>query len=70
MPKKIRELKEMLLKAGFIERPGKGSHTNWTHPDYAGRVTIAGKDGSDAKRYLEKEVKQAIEIVKRKQQDG
>ena len=70
MPKKIRELKEMLLKAGFIERPGKGNHTNWTDPDDAGRVTIAGKDGSDAKRYLEKEVKQAIEIVKRKQQDG
>ena len=60
----------MLLKAGFIERPGKGSHTNWIHPDYDGRVTIAGKDGSDAKRYLEKEVKQAIEVVKKKQKDG
>ncbi len=70
MPKKIRELKEMLRKSGFAERPGKGSHTNWTHPDYAGRVTIAGKDGSDAKRYLEKEVKQAIAKVKRKGQDG
>ncbi|WP_322743355.1 type II toxin-antitoxin system HicA family toxin [Sphaerospermopsis aphanizomenoides] len=32
MPNKIRELKKMLKKAGFIERPGKGSHTNWTHP--------------------------------------
>jgi predicted RNA binding protein YcfA (HicA-like mRNA interferase family) len=39
----------MLRKSGFAERPGKGSHTNWTHPDYGGRVTIAGKDGSDAK---------------------
>ena len=56
----------MLLKAGFSERPGKGSHTNWTHPNYRGRVTIAGKDGSDAKRYLEKEVEKAIEQVKRK----
>lgn len=56
----------MLRKSGFTERPGKGSHTNWTHPDYAGRVTIAGKDGSDAKRYLEKEVERAIEQVKRK----
>jgi predicted RNA binding protein YcfA (HicA-like mRNA interferase family) len=70
MPKKIRELKQMLLKSGFIERPGKGSHTNWTHPDYAGRVTIAGKDSADAKRYLEKEVEKAIEQVKRKEQDG
>ena len=70
MPKKIRELKQMLRKSGFVERPGKGSHTNWTHPDYVGRVTIAGKDGSDAKRYLEKEVNQAIEEVKRKRKDG
>lgn len=43
MPKKIRELKQMLRKSGFAERPGKGSHTNWTHPNYAGRVTIAGQ---------------------------
>ncbi len=70
MPKKIRELKQMLKKSGFIERPGKGSHTNWTHPDYPGRVTIAGKGGSDAKRYLEKEIEQAIAKVKRKRQDG
>ena len=70
MPKKIRELKQMLQKSGFDERPGKGSHTNWTHPNYRGRVTIAGKDGSDAKRYLEKEVERAIEQVKRKGQDG
>jgi predicted RNA binding protein YcfA (HicA-like mRNA interferase family) len=70
MPKKIRELKQMLRKSGFVERPGKGSHTNWTHPNYRGRVTIAGKDGSDAKRYLENEVEKAIEQVKRKGQDG
>jgi hypothetical protein len=27
VPKKIRELKAMLRKAGFSSRPGKGSHT-------------------------------------------
>ena len=70
MPKKIRELKQMLRKSGFTERPGKGSHSNWTHQDYAGRVTIAGKDSSDAKRYLKKEVERAIEQVKRKGKDG
>jgi predicted RNA binding protein YcfA (HicA-like mRNA interferase family) len=52
MPKKIRELKQILRKSGFTERPGKGSHTNWTHPDYCGKVTISGRDGSDAKRFL------------------
>jgi predicted RNA binding protein YcfA (HicA-like mRNA interferase family) len=70
MPKKIRELKEMLRKAGFEQRQGKGSHTNWTHPDYAGKVTIPGKDGTDAKRYLEKEVERAIDEVERKKKDG
>jgi hypothetical protein len=28
MPKKIRELKSILMKAGFTYRPGKGSHTD------------------------------------------
>ena len=67
MPKKIRQLKKMLQKAGFQQVPGKGSHTNWIHPLYSGKVTISGKDSKDAKSYQEKEVKQAIEEVKRKQ---
>jgi predicted RNA binding protein YcfA (HicA-like mRNA interferase family) len=64
MPKKIRELKQMLLQAGFTELQGKGSHTNWIHPLYVGKLTISGKDGADAKRYQEKEVQQAIKEVK------
>ncbi|MEM8638324.1 MAG: type II toxin-antitoxin system HicA family toxin [Cyanobacteria bacterium P01_G01_bin.54] len=51
MPKKIRELKQMLRKLGFKEVPGKGSHTNWIHPLYAGKITISGKDSSDANSY-------------------
>jgi predicted RNA binding protein YcfA (HicA-like mRNA interferase family) len=61
MPQKIRELKSLLLKAGFTYRPAKGSHTFWTHellPEAP--ITIAGKDGDDAKPYLEKEVKQRL----------
>ncbi len=56
MPKKIRELKSLLLQAGFTCRTGKGSHTNWYHPLLSGRVTISGKDGKDAKEYQEKDV--------------
>ncbi|WP_196516551.1 type II toxin-antitoxin system HicA family toxin [Nostoc sp. WHI] len=41
MPKKIRELKSLLLQAGFTYRPGKDSHTNWYHLLIPGRVTIA-----------------------------
>ena len=70
MPKKIRELKKMLKKAGFSQRTGKGSHTNWFHPFYSGRITISGKDGADARDYQEKEVFQAIkEVEKRREND-
>ncbi|MBE9206503.1 type II toxin-antitoxin system HicA family toxin [Nostoc sp. LEGE 06077] len=69
MPKKIRELKQMLRQVGFKELPGKGSHTNWIHPLYAGKITVSGKDGADAKRYQEKEIKQAIEAVESSKQD-
>jgi predicted RNA binding protein YcfA (HicA-like mRNA interferase family) len=68
MPKKIRELKQKLLQAGFRELPGKGSHTNWIHPLYTGKLTVSGKDGSDAKPYQEKDVQQAIREVEEKQQ--
>ncbi|MBF2009534.1 type II toxin-antitoxin system HicA family toxin [Chlorogloeopsis fritschii PCC 9212] len=69
MPKKIRELKQMLRQAGFTELPGKGSHTNWIHPLYTGKLTISGKDSADAKRYQEKEVQQAILEVEEKHED-
>lgn len=68
MPKKVRQLKQILRQAGFTELPGKGSHTNWIHPFYSGKLTIAGKDGSDAKPYQEKDVQQAIQEVEAKQQ--
>lgn len=60
MPKKIRELKSLLLQAGFTYRTGKGSHTNWFHPLLPGRITISGNDGSDAKPYQEKDVNNAL----------
>ncbi|MGK7944943.1 MAG: type II toxin-antitoxin system HicA family toxin [Microcystaceae cyanobacterium] len=51
----------ILLKAGFTYRQGKGSHTIWTHPLLPNEpVTIAGKDGNDAKQYLEKQIKKRL----------
>jgi predicted RNA binding protein YcfA (HicA-like mRNA interferase family) len=64
MPKKIRELKQILRKSGFNEIAGKGSHTNWTHPYYIGKLTISGQDSADAKRYQEKDVNLAIQEIK------
>ncbi len=54
MPKKIRELKAALRKAGFECVRVRGSHERWNHsalPELP--ITLAGKDGKDAKPYLE-----------------
>lgn len=63
MPKKIRELLSVLKKQGFVDRGGKGSHRNLIH-DQGIRITISGKLGSDAKRYQERAVEEAIRRVK------
>jgi len=63
MPKKIRELMAELSRAGFTWRPGKGSHTVWSHPKLDGSLTLSGNDGDDARAYHEKNVKKAIKEV-------
>ncbi len=64
MPKKIRELKAILRKAGFSSRPGKGSHTVWEYPGLVATFTLAGNDGDDARPYQEKKVRQILEKLK------
>jgi len=65
MPRKIRELIAALEKQGFVNRGGKGSHRNFTHPRVARPVTIAGDAGDDAKMYQERAVKAAIAEARR-----
>jgi predicted RNA binding protein YcfA (HicA-like mRNA interferase family) len=60
MPKKIRELKGILLKAGFESKPAKGSHSKWNHPLLKDMIIISGKDSADAKVYLERQVQEAL----------
>lgn len=62
MPGKIRELIRDLKKAGFVDRGGKGSHRNYTHPQGA-KITLSGKSSHDAKRYQERDVEKAIREV-------
>ncbi|MEH2347037.1 MAG: type II toxin-antitoxin system HicA family toxin [Nostoc sp.] len=69
MPKKIRELKSLLLQAGFTYKPAKGSHSKWIHPQLPKAIIIAGKDGSDAKPYLEKQVNAALEELNKIKED-
>ena len=69
MPKKVRELKAMLRRAGFFWRPGKGSHTVWEHPMLSGSLTIAGRDGDDAHSYQEKQVKDVLRKLRELQDE-
>ena len=63
MPRKVRQLIADLKKAGFVDRGGKGSHRNFTHPKGL-RVTISGGVGDDAKQYQERDVRRALDAVK------
>lgn len=60
MPRKIRELILELTKAGFVLKPGKGSHRKLTHPN-GPVVIISGSPGDDAKPYQEKDLRKALD---------
>lgn len=67
MPRKIRELKADLRKAGFIQRAGKGSHTVWQHPNLPeDPMTISGHDGDDAQPYQEKDIRDRLRKLKQR----
>lgn len=63
MPRKVRQLIADLEKVGYVNRGGKGSHRNFTHPKGL-RVTISGASSDDAKHYQERDVKRALNAVK------
>jgi predicted RNA binding protein YcfA (HicA-like mRNA interferase family) len=67
MPRKVRELKRDLKRAGFrlLKQRGKGSHTVWTHPNVPDDVVLSGADGDDAFEYQEKHVQRAIAMSRR-----
>jgi predicted RNA binding protein YcfA (HicA-like mRNA interferase family) len=66
VPRKIRQLIKELKKAGFeqVSGAGKGSHRKFVQDRFPGAVTLSGKEGTDAKQYQEREVKNAIEKIK------
>jgi predicted RNA binding protein YcfA (HicA-like mRNA interferase family) len=64
MPRKVKEIIRDLIRAGFIDRGGKGSHRNFRHP--AGvHITISGGTGEDVKPYQEKALSKALQEVKK-----
>jgi len=62
MPRKVRQLIADLERAGFVNRGGKGSHRNFTHPN-GPRLTLSGNSGDDAKHYQELEIRRKIAAV-------
>ena len=69
MPRKKRQLKSDLRKAGFHERSdrAKGSHSYWYYPMFSDIVVIiSGHDGDDAKPYDEKNVRDAIAEIRKR----
>lgn len=64
MPKKIRELRAQLRKAGFIRDRTTGSHSIWYHQSLPTPVNLSGKDGDDAQHYQEKDVREAIAALR------
>ena len=48
-----------------MKNSGKGSHRKYVHPLFKGAVTLSGKAGDNSKHYQEKQVRRAIEEVKK-----
>ena len=64
MPRKIRQLKAELHRAGFREVTRRRSHTKWRHERLPNvRVVLSGNDGDDAGRYQERDVDIALRML-------
>lgn len=65
MPRKLRELRADLRRAGFVLHRTRGSHTMWKHPLLRGiGAVLAGQDSAGAKQYQEDEVRRALEAAR------
>jgi predicted RNA binding protein YcfA (HicA-like mRNA interferase family) len=64
MPRKIRQLKADLRKAGAQQTSQRGSHTKWKHPLMVAEVVIlSGRDGDDADFYQEQDVRTFLQLI-------
>ena len=64
LPRKIRQLKADLRRAGASVVRQRGSHATWEHPAIPGvLVELAGHDGDDAQAYQERDVRDALRRI-------
>ena len=65
MPRKVRQLRADLRRAGWGIVRQTGSHQIWKHPLLPGvEVNLAGQDGADAHRYQERDVREAVRLAR------
>jgi predicted RNA binding protein YcfA (HicA-like mRNA interferase family) len=71
MPRKLRELKAQITREGFVylAKRGKGSHQRWRHPLLRKTLTISGKNGDDVPSYLEKQLAQLLNELKKSREN-
>jgi len=65
VPRKVRELRADLARAGFTVDHQTGSHQVWKHPLLPGiSAVLARQDGADAKPYQESQVRRALRALR------
>jgi predicted RNA binding protein YcfA (HicA-like mRNA interferase family) len=70
VPRQVRELRTDLRRAGWGVARQTGSHQIWKHPLVFGVETnLAGRDGSDAHHYQERDVREAVRLARDAQRD-
>ncbi|MBA2448798.1 MAG: type II toxin-antitoxin system HicA family toxin [Chloroflexi bacterium] len=68
MPRKVRQLRADLRRVGWGVARQAGSHQIWTHPLLPGvEVNLAGRDGTDAHHYQERDVREAVQLAREAQ---
>jgi predicted RNA binding protein YcfA (HicA-like mRNA interferase family) len=64
MPRKLRQLRADLRRAGFFLSRQRGSHQIWRDPDgELDDVILSGQDGDDAKPYQERDVQTVLRLI-------
>jgi predicted RNA binding protein YcfA (HicA-like mRNA interferase family) len=64
MPRKLRQLKADLRRAGAFQVSQEGSHTKWKHTLVPGSTLIlSGHDGDDAKSYQDSAVRDLLRAI-------
>lgn len=60
MPRKFRQVRRDLRHRGFTIMSQESSHEKWGHLLIPDKIVVAGHDGDDVPRYLEKQLRDIL----------